>query len=187
MQIPLWQFLACILIAAAWHDMASLLLRQSISTAGLRVRRYISPSVSSTLSRFTNQFFTTTPHASISTSSSTKMPSSTAFLEAIKARRTHYAITNTSPIPDSKIQEIINETVLHIPSAFNSQSTRVVLLLKAEHEKLWDITTDVLRAIVPAEQFPATEQRMRSFKAGYGTVRPFPSQNLSSYQPHKHR
>jgi uncharacterized protein len=98
------------------------------------------------------------------------MTSSATFLDAIKVRRSNYALTNRSPIPDSKIQEIINEAVLHVPSSFNSQSTRVVLLLKGEHEKLWDITTEVLKAIVPAEQFPKTEQKMGSFKAAYGTV-----------------
>lgn len=98
------------------------------------------------------------------------MPSSTDFLSALKNRRTYYALKSESPIPDAKIQEIINQVVLHVPSSFNSQSTRIVLLLKGEHEKLWDITRDVLKAIVPEEQFPATEQKMGAFKAGYGTV-----------------
>ena len=108
-------------------------------------------------------------------------PSSAAFLDAIKSRRTFYALTNKSPIPDSRIQEIVNQAVLHVPSAFNSQSTRVLILLKAEHEALWDITTDVLKAIVPAEQFASTQQRMDSFRAGYGTVSLPPDTPLSFY------
>jgi predicted oxidoreductase (fatty acid repression mutant protein) len=99
---------------------------------------------------------------------------SNAFIEAIKSRRTYYALKNTSPIPDSKIQEIINDVVLHVPSAFNSQTTRVVLLLKGEHEKLWDITRDVLKEIVPAENFAPTEQRMAGFRAAYGSVSSVP-------------
>ena len=51
------------------------------------------------------------------------------FSEALKQRRTYYSITNQSPISDQEIECIVNMTVRHVPSAFNSQSTRVVLLL----------------------------------------------------------
>ena len=50
------------------------------------------------------------------------------FSEALKQRRTYYSITNQSPISDQEIECIVNMTVRHVPSAFNSQSTRVVLL-----------------------------------------------------------
>ena len=98
------------------------------------------------------------------------MSPSTAFLEAVKARRTIYALSAKSPIPDSKIQEIVEQAVLHTPSSFNSQSTRVVLLVKDEHKKLWDFAKEALKAIVPAEAYPATEQKLNGFQAGYGTV-----------------
>ena len=51
------------------------------------------------------------------------------FKETIKHRRSYYSINNTSPISDKEIQEIVEFAVLHVPSAFNSQSTRIVLLL----------------------------------------------------------
>jgi len=96
--------------------------------------------------------------------------SSAQFLEAIKTRRTYYNITNKAPISDDKVEEIVKEIVLHVPSSFNSQSSRVVVLFKKEHEKLWDFTSDVLKPIVPAEQWGATEKKLASFKAGYGTI-----------------
>ena len=73
------------------------------------------------------------------------------FSEALKHRRTYYSITNQSPIPDQEIECIVNMTVRHVPSAFNSQSTRVVLLLGESHKKLWQIVKDALKKIVPAE------------------------------------
>ena len=82
------------------------------------------------------------------------------FKEAIQHRRTHYGIGNNSPISDNEIHEIIKTAVTHVPSAFNSQSTRIVLLLGESHKKLWEIVKDTLRKIVPAE----------AYKAGYGTV-----------------
>ncbi|MFT8322977.1 MAG: nitroreductase family protein [Bacillus sp. (in: firmicutes)] len=91
-------------------------------------------------------------------------------LEAIKNRRSYYAISKEQVISDEKIQEIVNEAVLHTPSAFNSQSARVVVLLGEQHDKVWDITADALRKIVPAEKFGPTEEKINSFKAGYGTI-----------------
>ncbi|KFZ06323.1 hypothetical protein V501_07525 [Pseudogymnoascus sp. VKM F-4519 (FW-2642)] len=104
----------------------------------------------------------------------------TQFLATVKARRSYYQLSKFSPISDSRIQEIIKEAILHVPSSFNSQSTRVVLLLKGEHDKLWDITKEVLRSIVPAESFSATEGKINGFKASYGTVLFFTSRAVVS-------
>lgn len=70
------------------------------------------------------------------------------FLSAVKNRRSYYAISKESPISDQQIQEVINHAVQHTPSAFNSQSARVVVLLGQQHDKLWDITKETLRKIV---------------------------------------
>ncbi|KAH7348862.1 Nitroreductase-like protein [Rhexocercosporidium sp. MPI-PUGE-AT-0058] len=106
--------------------------------------------------------------------------SSKAFLDTIKARRTYYALKKESTISDAQIQEIIKQAVLHVPSSFNSQSTRVVLLVKEEHDKLWEITKDTLKAIVSKDQWTATEQKLNGFKAGYGTVLFFESRSTVS-------
>lgn len=95
---------------------------------------------------------------------------SNSFFDSIRNRRSIYAISKESPVSDKRIQEILEEAIKHTPSAFNSQSTRIVLLVGAQHDKLWDMTTDVLRAIVPADNFETTQQRMNGFKNGYGTV-----------------
>lgn len=95
----------------------------------------------------------------------------TNFKEALKNRRSNYAISDKSPISDEEIKAIIEHAVRHVPSAFNSQSTRVVLLLGNQHKRLWDITKETLRGIVPAEAFGTTESKIDScFRAGYGTV-----------------
>ncbi len=92
------------------------------------------------------------------------------FLTAVKTRRSVYGISKLSPISDERIEEIIREAVKFTPSAFNSQSTRIVLLVGNEHEKLWNHATDILKTIVPADQFASTQQKMDSFKAGHGTI-----------------
>lgn len=92
------------------------------------------------------------------------------FLTAVRERRSLYAISKESTIQDSKIEEIITEAVKYTPSAFNSQTTRIVLLLGEHHNRLWDLTTEVLRAIVPANEFEPTQQKMNGFRGGYGTI-----------------
>ena len=92
------------------------------------------------------------------------------FYDAIKERRSIYAISKESPISDERIKEIVEDVVMHVPSAFNSQTTRTVILLGESHNKLWDITMEALRKIVPTSDFASTEAKINSFKGGHGTV-----------------
>jgi uncharacterized protein len=92
------------------------------------------------------------------------------FYKAVADRRTFYGISKESPVSDERIKEVVEHAVKHTPSAFNSQSTRVVLLLEKQHDKLWDITKEALRKIVPADQFSSTEEKINSFRSGYGTI-----------------
>lgn len=101
---------------------------------------------------------------------STNAAEQTSFIDAVKSRRTYYQLTNESTIPDSRIEELVRDAILHCPSSFNSQSTRLVVLLKKEHEQLWDMVRDVLKAMVPEENFKTTQQKLFGFRGGYGTV-----------------
>ncbi|WP_432432734.1 nitroreductase family protein [Cohnella rhizoplanae] len=93
------------------------------------------------------------------------------FLTAVRQRRSFYGISDEVVVPDERIEEIVKEAVRYTPSSFNSQSARIVLLLKREHKKFWDITTETLRAVVSdPEQFKSTQEKMNAFAAGYGTV-----------------
>lgn len=92
------------------------------------------------------------------------------FYKAVEERRSQYALSNESPISDEKIEEIIAHAIKHAPTAFNSQSGRAVLLLGKEHEKLWDMTEEVLRKEVGDGNFESTAQKMGAFRGAYGTV-----------------
>lgn len=88
----------------------------------------------------------------------------------ITQRRTFYGISKDYVASDERITEIVERATKFTPSAFNSQSARTVLLLGQQHDKFWDITMDSLRKIVPADKFQPTEDKINSFKNGYGTV-----------------
>lgn len=93
------------------------------------------------------------------------------FEEALEHRRTYYSISGDSPVLDEEIVHGIREAVKYVPSAFNSQSTRIVLLFGGEHKKLWDIVKETLRKLVPAEEFVQAEAKIDGcFACGHGTV-----------------
>lgn len=92
------------------------------------------------------------------------------FFNAMKNRRSIYSISNSSTVSDEKIKEIVEESVKHTPTAFNSQTGRVMLLLNENHNKFWDITEDALRKVVPEGQFEPTKEKIESFRSGYGTI-----------------
>ena len=93
------------------------------------------------------------------------------FWEAVKGRRSIYAIGSEKTVPETKIEEIVREALLHTPSPFNSQSTRLVLLFGEEHKKLWNITLAELEKIVAPKQFEQTAKKINDcFASGYGTI-----------------
>jgi uncharacterized protein len=91
-------------------------------------------------------------------------------LDAIKNRRTVYALGRGSLLTPERILALIKEATDYVPSAFNSQSQRVVLLSGAAHDKLWEIVLESLRKIVPAEKFKKTEDKINGFAKAEGTI-----------------
>lgn len=91
-------------------------------------------------------------------------------LNAISKRRSHYAISKQSPISEEAITEIVKSAVKYVPSAFNSQSHRAIVLFGDQNQKLWDLTKEELRKIVPADSFSATDDKINSFKNSFGSV-----------------
>jgi len=92
------------------------------------------------------------------------------FYNAVKERRTIYGISKETTISDERIEKVIKDAVKHTPSAFNSQSGRVIVLFGEKHNKLWDITKEALKRIVPEDKFASTEEKINSFHSGYGSV-----------------
>jgi predicted oxidoreductase (fatty acid repression mutant protein) len=101
------------------------------------------------------------------------------FFTALKERRSYYGISKEQVISDQRIQEIVEEAVKFTPTSFNSQTSRAVVLLGEHHDKLWNITQDILREVVGnEEQFKSTAEKMNGFRSGYGTVLFFEDNNV---------
>ncbi|RKK84230.1 hypothetical protein BFJ68_g14986 [Fusarium oxysporum] len=95
------------------------------------------------------------------------------YLEAVHNRRSIYQLNRSSLISDM-IEEIIHQAIEDIPSSFNSQSTRLVVLLKEDHYKFWNVGLEGLKAIVPADSWPKTGLSLEA--GGFGA-------NLQHYNP----
>ena len=92
------------------------------------------------------------------------------FQEAVTNRRTNYALGRNVTVLPSQITAAVEKMAHEVPSAFNMQSARVVLAFGEHHDKIWSITMDALRAVVPADKFAPTEVKIQGFAAAYGTV-----------------
>ena len=102
--------------------------------------------------------------------------------EALKHRRSYYNLGNESPLGDEEIADILKFALTYIPSAFNSQSARLVLLLGENHRKLWEIVKSTLKKIVPEASYEASEHKIdKSFLSGYGTVLFYEDQTVVEY------
>lgn len=58
------------------------------------------------------------------------------FLNSIQNRRSIYGISNASALSDAQLQALVETAVTHVPSAFNAQTSRVILLTGESHKKL---------------------------------------------------
>lgn len=100
--------------------------------------------------------------------------------QAAEKRRSIYTLDKNLPLSAPQVSDIIRHAVTHTPSSFNSQSTRVAVLFNAEHEKLWQLTEDILRDIMPSEKFASTKSRLDMLKAAAGSVLFFEEQTVIS-------
>lgn len=90
--------------------------------------------------------------------------------DVIEKRRSIYDLGKKEVIPYDKLVNLVKHKVMHCPSAFNSQSARVVVLFENAHLRLWGMVYNALREIVPQNKFAPTEAKIKSFANGYATI-----------------
>ena len=97
----------------------------------------------------------------------------------ISKRRSTYDLGKAALSDDavSRLQRI----AMDVPSAYNSQSQRVMLLLEKEHDALWDIVGSSLRRKIGDERYNGkTSEKIDSFRAAAGTVLFFDDADVTS-------
>lgn len=100
------------------------------------------------------------------------------FLSLAETRRSIYALGKEIPLSEDEVIHLIKQAVKQAPSAFNSQSSRILILLGNEHIKFWELTRTQLKKIVPEARFQATSDKLDSFSQAAGSVLFFEDQNV---------
>lgn len=99
--------------------------------------------------------------------------------QAFDERRSVYALGNELPVEPQAIVNMAERVLLHTPSAFNSQSSRLVVLFGAQHQQLWDIAEEKLRVAVGDGDFSGSKQKLDGFRAAAGTVLFYEDKNVT--------
>ena len=92
------------------------------------------------------------------------------YYEVMKMRRSMYALTRETTIDQKEIREVVEHSLNYTPSAFNSQSGRVVVLFGNDHDQFWDMTKSALISSQPEDRHESTEEKIDGFKNSYGTA-----------------
>ena len=92
------------------------------------------------------------------------------FQTLIEKRRSVYSLGTHVKSTQDEITQMIQHCLKNAPSAFNSQSVRIIVLYGESYQAFWHMVEQVLQKIVPTDKFEATKQRIASFTSGIGTV-----------------
>ncbi|MBR5129737.1 MAG: nitroreductase family protein [Alphaproteobacteria bacterium] len=92
------------------------------------------------------------------------------FQTLITNRRSIYALGAKVELTQDEVTKIIQNCLLNAPSAFNSQSARLVVLYGQSYHSFWKMVEGVLQKIVPENSFDVTKRRINSFSSGVGTI-----------------
>ena len=88
-----------------------------------------------------------------------------------KRRRSFYRLNRDVTVTDEELVKAVHFVVMHTPSAFNSPSSRLVLLLGESHERFWNIVCENISRVVSHSAFEKSRKKIEtSFANGYGTV-----------------
>lgn len=100
------------------------------------------------------------------------------FVESLKKRRSIYHLGDQLSQTPEEISALVKAVVKESPTAFNSQSQRVVILFSDAHRKLWRLTETLLEPLTPKENFANTQAKLQGFSKGAGTILFFEDQEV---------
>ncbi|EHJ52084.1 nitroreductase family protein [Streptococcus macacae] len=101
------------------------------------------------------------------------------FLDLQKQRRSIYALGKKVDLSKTELTELIQNAIKQAPSAFNSQSSRAVILFGQDSVDFWNkIAYSELEKVTPKEAFEGTKAKLAGFAAGVGTILFFEDQDV---------
>jgi len=90
---------------------------------------------------------------------------------------------------DKELLEEILKTAMYVPSAFNMQSYRIVVLDEKGHNDLWDIVEEMLIEKMGKEKYieRGTGEKISGFKDGNGTLLIFEDEKVLEEKGEKYK
>lgn len=67
------------------------------------------------------------------------------YIDIIKNRRSIYDLNDQLPVSEKVVVNTIKHVTVESPTAFNMQSSHLVILMNEDHKKLWEIVTNTLK------------------------------------------
>lgn len=105
------------------------------------------------------------------------------FVQLVEKRRSIYALGANSNYSTQEISHTIRAVVKQVPTAFNSQTTRVVVLFDEANTKFWNHIYDVQQEILEGNMWSMMSGIIAGAKSGIGTVLFFEDVDAASNMP----
>lgn len=106
--------------------------------------------------------------------------------EILTKRRSIYDLDRNLPVALDIVAGIIGDCVEFTPSAYNSQSQRVMLVLEENHRMLWEKTKVSLTNNQPEDRIARISSRIDGFIKAYGTILFFDDTAVTGELIHKY-
>ena len=100
------------------------------------------------------------------------------FIDEMKKRRSHYELSNRVSISPEYLTQLIKDAARCCPSALNSQSARIVILLDDSHAQFWQMVKDVQYYAVAETIRESVGHKINRCATAFGTVLFFEDQDV---------
>ena len=99
-------------------------------------------------------------------------------VEDMKKRRSYYDLGNKVSISPEYITKLIKEAARSCPSAMNSQSARIVILMEHSHLKFWNMVKGIQHRVLAEAIWESADLKVDRCAAAFGTVLFFEDQDI---------
>ena len=105
------------------------------------------------------------------------------FLDLQKQRRSIYALGKTVDLSKAELVALIQNAIKQAPSAFNSQTSRALVLFGQDSQDFWNkIAYSELEKVTPAEAFAGTKAVVRNLEENF----PLYAENFQPWSEQAH-
>ncbi len=105
--------------------------------------------------------------------------------DSLSLRRSIYALDADTVLSDEDIIKQVEQCIKHCPTAFNSQSARVVILFAEKHKQFWQMVKAAIEKVSPSDRLEAAVKRLNNFANGKGTILFFEDQAVLTQMQQK--